>query len=138
MSSGPFEPEMDQANGLKLVDAPSESSTPGESDESPRDRTPWASRRLPAWLFVVALILFALLVGWQAQVASELKAEVALLDSQLERANALLDAHQTHLSEIRGGVHDLSESLLGLRALVDIDPSENVAPVPTDSVESTP
>jgi len=86
----------------------------------------------------VALVLFAILVGWQAQVASGLKAEVVALEDRLERTNALLDAHRVHLFEIRGGVHELSESLLGLRALVDSDPSENVAPYDAETAEPTP
>ena len=87
---------------------------------------------------LVALVLFALLVGWQAQVASELKAEVAILEGQLEESQALLGAHRAHLSEIRGGVHELSESLLGLSALVDRDPTESLAEFAAEATEPTP
>jgi hypothetical protein len=78
--------------------------------------------RLPLWLFVAGLILMALVIGWQAQNAGELEAQVVGLEVELERTNGLLEAHRTHLSEIRGGVEDLSERLQGLRALVESDP----------------
>ena len=133
----PEEPKEPETVGLKLVNAESEpetspdasTSTAGmESESGSSDR-----RRLPVWLFVAVLIIFSVAIGWQAQVASELEAEVAGLEAQIERTNALLDAHRSHLSEVRGGVHELSQSLLGLRALVDSDP-EAVLPeegVPT-------
>jgi len=129
---------MDRAGALKLVDAPSGDETSDAAPDPALARAPSESRRLPAWLFIVALVLFAILVGWQAQVASGLKAEVVALEGRLERTNALLDAHRVHLSEIRGGVHELSESLLGLRALVDSDPSESVAPLDAEPALPTP
>jgi uncharacterized coiled-coil protein SlyX len=72
-------------------------------------------------------------IGWQAQLASELESQVAGLEVQLERTNVLLDSHRTHLSDVRGGVRELSERLQSLRALVDRDPtgvSEGVVPTP--------
>jgi hypothetical protein len=81
---------------------------------------------LPVWLFVVALIVFALVIGRQAQLASELEAEVAGLEVQLEHTNALLDARRAHLNEVREGVHELSERLQRLRGLVGRDPTAGV------------
>ena len=139
--SDPTAPEEDQTVGLKLVNTASESGTSSDSSDpqsSPPDggsADPRSGRRrLPVWLFVLALILFSLVLSWQAQLASELESQVAGLEVQLERTNALLDSHRTHLSEVRGGVHELSERLQSLRALVDRDPtgrvSEGVAPTP--------
>ena len=131
--SDPSAPEEDQTVGLKLVNKASESGTSSDSSD-PQSPTPDGGsadprrdrRRLPVWLFVLALILFSLVIGWQAQVASELEAEVTGLEERLEQTRALLDAHRTHLSEIRGGVHELSERLQGLRTLVDSDPTESL------------
>jgi hypothetical protein len=143
--SDPSAPEEDQAVGLKLVNKASESGTSSDSSD-PQSSTPPDGgsadprrdrRRLPVWLFVLALILFSLVIGWQAQLASELESQVAGLEVQLERTNVLLDSHRTHLSDVRGGVRELSERLQSLRALVDRDPtdgvsegSEGVVPVP--------
>jgi uncharacterized coiled-coil protein SlyX len=139
--SDPSAPEEDQDIGLKLVNTASESGTSSDSSD-PQSSTPDGDsveprsdpRRLPVWLFVLALILFSLVIGWQAQLASELESQVAGLEVQLEQTNALLDSHRTHLSEVRGGVHELSERLQSLRALVDRDPtdraSEGVVPTP--------
>jgi|GEM_PF-4311686 len=146
MSSGPFEPEADQTSGPKLVDVSAESGISTQAQEPAiepepeleSDPEPAPARRFPGWLMLVALVLFALLVGWQAQVASELKAEVAILEGQLEESQALLGAHRAHLSEIRGGVHELSESLLGLSALVDRDPTESLAEFAAEATEPTP
>lgn len=144
MSPGPFEPEADQTSGPKLVDVSAESGIstqaqePAIEPELESDPEPAPARRFPGWLILAALVLFALLVGWQAQVASELKAEVAILEGQLEESQALLGAHRAHLSEIRGGVHELSESLLGLSALVDRDPTESLAEFAAEATEPTP
>lgn len=138
MSSDGSKP--DPAVDLKLVTAASESDSDSESETpSPMpEQAPTHPRRerrsLPVWLFVVALILFALVIGRQAQVAGELEAEVAGLEERLERTHALLDAHRSHLSEIRGGVQELSERLEGLRSLVDRDPTEGIP----KSAASTP
>jgi len=136
--SDPSSPEEDETTGLKLVEESVGSETSRDASRStpetdPTDRR--SNRRsLPVWLFVVALLVFSLFTGWQAQLASELKAEVAGLEAQLEHTNALIDAHRTHLSEVRGGVHELSERLQGLRRLVDQDPTagvpETVVPSP--------
>ena len=123
----PEEPEEDLSIGLKLVDEASEDEASSSESESSTGTDSTDRRRLPVWLFVVALILFSVVIGWQAQVASELEAEVAGLETQLERTNALLDAHRTHLSDIRGGVQELSQSLQGLRILVDSDPTIDAA-----------
>ena len=123
MASDPSKPEEDQTAGLKLVDATSDSGTSTDVPKSPPTTDPTDRWSLPVWQFVVALVLFALVIGWQAQVASELEAELVGLEEQLERTNILLDAHRMRFSEIRGGVHELSERLEGLRALVDSDPT---------------
>jgi len=139
--SDPTAPEEDQTVGLKLVNTASESGTSSDSSDpqsSPPDggsADPRSGRRrLPVWLFVLALILFSLVLSWQAQLASELESQVAGLEVQLERTNALLDSHRSHLTEVRGGVHDLSERLQSLSALVDREPtdrvSEGVVPTP--------
>ena len=138
--SDPSAPEEDQTVGLKLVNKASESGTSSDSSD-PQSPTPDGGsadprrdrRRLPVWLFVLALILFSLVIGWQAQLASELESQVAGLEVQLERTNVLLDSHRAHLSEVRGGVHELSERLQSLRALVDrgvSEGSEGVVPAP--------
>lgn len=119
----PEEPAEDLSIGLKLVDEASEDEASSSESESSTGTDSTDRRRLPVWLFVVVLILFSVVIGWQAQVSSELEAEVAGLETQLERTNALLDAHRTHLSDIRGGVQELSQSLEGLRILVDSDPT---------------
>jgi hypothetical protein len=123
-------PEEDQTTGLKLVDDSADSEASSETSRS-NSETGSSDRRskrrsLPVWLFVVALIVFALVIGRQAQLASELEGEVAGLEVQLEHTNALLDARRTHLSEVREGVHELSERLQGLRGLVDRDPTAGV------------
>ncbi len=123
MASDPSKPEEDQTVDLKLVDSTSGSGTSIDAPEPTPETDPTGRRSLPVWYFVVALVLFSLVIGWQAQRASELEAERAGLEEQLERTNGLLDAHRTRLSEIRGGVHELSERLQGLRALVDSDPT---------------
>jgi hypothetical protein len=131
---GPEEPEENETVGLKLVDAESESVPSPDARVSTAGTDSTDRRRLPAWLFVAALIVFSIVIGWQAQVAGELEAEVAGLEAQLERTNALLDAHRSHLSEVRGGVHELSQSLQGLRALVDSDPEDPEAVLPEGAV----
>jgi hypothetical protein len=128
----PSTPDEDPNIGLKLVNATSESENSSDSSDAARSTPETGStdprsdrRKLPVWLFVVALILFSLVIGWQAQLASELESQVAGLEVQLERTNTLLDAHRAHLTDIRGGVHELSERLQGLRALVDRDPTDD-------------
>jgi hypothetical protein len=128
--SDPSSPDQDPAIGLKLVDesagsGATQDASPSAPESAPTDRG-IRGRSLPAWLFAVALIVFSLAIGWQAQLAGELEAEVAGLEAQLEHTSALLDAHRTHLSEVRGGVHELSERLQGLRSLVDRDPTAKV------------
>ena len=136
--SDPFTPAEDTNGGLKLVDAASESATSHEasaSETGQRKRND-DRRSLPLWLFVLALLLFALAIGWQARNASRLEAVVAGLEGELERTNANLDAHRTHLSEIRGGVYALSERLQGLRLLVDTDPTIEAVEESAESPES--
>jgi hypothetical protein len=119
--------ERDGSGGLKLVDESSRFSTPPTptaAETSTPDGDSSGRRGLPIWLFVVTLLAFVLVAGWQARVAGELEAEVERIEAELLRSNALLDAHRTHLSEIRGGVHELSARLDGLRDLVDSDPSD--------------
>jgi hypothetical protein len=89
---------------------------------------------LPLWLFVAAVVVFGLIVVWQARLAGELEAQVMGLENELAATTTRLEAHRAHLSEIRGGVRDLSASLEGLRVLVDAEPAdaapEAVAPAP--------
>jgi hypothetical protein len=134
--------EADRNLGLKLVDEASTSGASpnaGESDFDPGRSGRWV---LPVWLFVLALIVFFLAIGWQAKVASELEAEVEGLERDLAHTTALLDRHRTHLEEIRGGVQELSARLAGLSTLVESDPaapddSAPVAAVP-DILDPTP
>jgi len=134
----PSKPDEERTVGLELVDGASKSGRSFDaSGSAPSDRQT-DRRGLPIWLFVAALILFSLAIGWQAQVASELEAEVAGLEAQLERTNALLDAHRTHLSEIRGGVHELSDRLQGLRELVDRHPTDPTEPAQGNPESSVP
>ncbi len=111
---GRFEEESDSRQ--------SDSQAAGRATDEPTPRS------LPIWLFVVGLILAVIVIGWQAQLAGELEAEVAGLEMKLERTNALLEAHRSHLGEIRGGVYDLSERLDSLRALVDERPGSGLGP----------
>jgi hypothetical protein len=113
---------------LKLVDESTVFEDRADTEEfhpEPQDTVTDESspRSLPVWMFVVGLIVAVVVIGWQAQLASELEAEVAGLEGRLERSNALLEAHRSHLGKIRGGVYDLSERLDGLRALVDGGPA---------------
>jgi len=123
-------PEEDQTTGLKLVDDSADSRASSDASRSTSETGPsdrGSNRRsLPVWLFVAVLIVFALVIGRQAQLASELEAEVAGLEVQLEHTNALLDPRRTHLSDVREGVHELSERLQSLRGLVDRDPTAGV------------
>ena len=136
--SDPSSPDEDPAIGLKLVDESAGSGATQDESPSAPESAPTGrgirGRSLPVWLFAVALIVFSLVIGRQAQLASELETEVAGLEAQLEHTSALLDAHRTHLSEVRGGVHELSERLQGLRSLVDRDPMaeapETAVPTP--------
>ena len=118
---------------LKLVDEAEE--FPSHSRDGAEDES--TQRSLPIWMFVVGLIVAVVVIGWQAQLAGELEAEVAGLESQLERSNTLLEAHRSHLGEIRGGVHDLSERLDGLRALVDGGPASSGPRPSSGPVKST-
>lgn len=92
------------------------------------------SRGLPIWMFLVGLVLAVAVIGWQVQRAGRLEAEIASLKSDLERSHALVEAHRSHLGEIRGGVYDLSERLDDLRALVEAGPEVDL----TGSAPQTP
>lgn len=131
------------AAALKLVDSAPESGdeivTDTSSTTAPMplegDREGDSdSRRVPLWMLVVALILGVVVIGWQAQLASELEAEVAGLERQIDRSQALIEAQGAHLGEIRGGVYELSDQLDGLRALIDAGPHRGAVELP----ESTP
>lgn len=126
--SDPSLPEEGQTTGLKLVDESADSGASPDASSSSAETDSTGRRSLPVWLFVVALIVFALVIGWQVQLASELEAKVAGLETQLEHTNALLDARRAHLTEVRGGVHELSERLQGLSRLVDRDPTAGMIP----------
>lgn len=131
-------PEENQAAGLKLVDPAAAAESSRLDPVSALGGGPVGKRQdragLPLWLFVVALMLFFLVIGWQAQIESRLEAEVAGLEVELEQSQILLDAHRTHLTQIRGDVHDLSERIQGLRGLVDRNPSD----VTTGTAEAIP
>jgi hypothetical protein len=73
-------------------------------------------------MLVVALLLGVVVIGWQAQLANELEAEVAGLERQLDRSQAVVEAQMSHLGEIRSGVNALSDQFDGLRALIDEGP----------------
>jgi len=110
--------------GLKLVEESGGFETAGPAEGRPGDSDSKGRRGLPIWLFVLVLLAFVSVAGWQVQVTGELEAEVAGLEAELSRSNALLDAHRLHLSEVRVGVHEVSAQLEGLRALVDRDPTD--------------
>ena len=125
---------------LKLVDeAAGYDALPGANDSSagPGRSDSWV---LPAWLFVVALIVFFLVIGWQAKVASQLESKVEGLERELVQTTALLEGHRTHLEEIRGGVRELSAHFAGLRTLVERGPDDSDDPAATapDILEPTP
>jgi hypothetical protein len=97
--SDPSSPDQDPAIGLKLVD---ESAGSGAT----QDASPSAPESAPTDRGIRGRSLPAWLFA------------VALIVFSL--------AHRTHLSEVRGGVHELSERLQGLRSLVDRDPTAEV------------
>jgi hypothetical protein len=82
-----------------------------------------SGRQLPLWLFVALFVVFLVAFGYQTHHAGRLESEVARLEASLAKAQTRLESHRTHLLEIRGGVHDLSTRLEGLRALIDRDPT---------------
>jgi hypothetical protein len=104
--------------------SPSSSSSSSSLSSSPSAGEEGGSnqRGLPIWLFVVLFLAFALVSGWQFQVAAALEEQIIGLESELVTTTDLLDAHQERLVEIRGGVHALVSQVDGLRALVDADP----------------
>jgi hypothetical protein len=132
----PSNPKSESSTGLKLVDDDRRSdASDSESISRAGGRSDASNRRmLPLWLFVAAVVVFGLIVVWQARMAGELEAQVMGLENELEATTTRLEAHRAHLSEIRGGVRDLSASLEGLRVLVDAEPAdaapEAVAPAP--------
>ncbi|MBC8188699.1 MAG: hypothetical protein H8E78_10945, partial [Proteobacteria bacterium] len=69
-----------------------------------------------------------------AQLAGELEAEIVGLEARLDRAQSLVEAHRSHLGEIRGGVDDLSGRIDGLRALIESGPIDG----PSDSPPPAP
>lgn len=132
--------ERSSATGLKLVSGRSASSGeeaapaagpspsmgtghPASGPEVATRRARGSGRRLPAWSFVVLVVLFLTALGYQSYHASQLGDQVARLEASLADAERRLESHRTHLLEIRGGVHDLSGRLEALRALVDRDPT---------------
>ena len=114
--------ESDDPVSLKLVDDAPEVD-PGQTDPEPASSDDRSDRRgLPVWLFVLAVIVFALVIGRQAQMASQLETRVEGLEAELVQSEALLEAHRAHLGQIRGGVQELSVQLDRLQILVDEDP----------------
>ena len=89
---------------------------------------------LPIWLFMVALLGFSLVLVWQHRQAGALQARIAGLEQKLDAANQLVDAHQAHLQEVRGGVSDLSERMKGLSVLVELDPADRLDQAPAAPV----
>jgi hypothetical protein len=113
----------EKSTDLKLVDEAPEASETDAPATAPEDALADAdapSRRgVPIWLFVLLALAFVLVVLWQVQVARELEAEVARVEAELARSTVLLDAHRSRLSEVRSGIHALSDQLDGLRSLAD-------------------
>lgn len=107
-----------------VTDASSTTTPPPASGDREGESDP---RRVPLWVLVAVLILGAVVIGWQAQLASELEAEVTGLERQLDRSQAIVDAQRAHLGEIRGGVYELSDQLDGLRALIDAGPHSDAS-----------
>jgi len=136
MTSEPSNPSADRdasVTDLKLVNEPPDFEAQPAADES---RSPThasgkdesTDRRLPIWMFVVGLLLAVVVIGWQAKLAGELEAQVAGLGRELERSQALVEAHRSHLGEIRGGIYEISEQFDSLRALVEGGPNPIPAP----------
>ncbi len=109
------------------IDRPSSPKPGGTGERSELGKTDEpaeaAGASVPRWLFVLTLLLSAGIVFWQVRHAGELEARMVGLEEELARANALVEAHRTHLGEIRGGMHALSARVQALRDLVDRDPA---------------
>ena len=139
MSANPPGPsdasEARESTDLRLVHAAgserpveaADSGAPGVSREIPESESDDSGEErrsgLPFWLFVLALVIFSGVVFWQIRRAGELEAQVVQLEEQLAETEALLEAHRSHLVEIRGGVHALSDRLGALQELVDREPA---------------
>lgn len=77
---------------------------------------------IPVWIALLGLLIAALILSYQMRVNGQLEAEVTGLEAELSRTQVVLDAHKTHLTEIRGGVRDLSTRLQSLQTLVETEP----------------
>jgi hypothetical protein len=138
----------DAVTDLKLVEPSSEADALGDDrllGDLARSRMPSRGREdasvvgsegrsVPVWMLIGALILAVIVIGWQAQLAGELEAEIVGLEGRLDRAQSLVEAHRSHLGEIRGGVYDLSDRIDGLRALIESGPIDG----PSDSPPPAP
>lgn len=110
------QPEAESRIGVE-VDATSDSevSEPADAEDS-------ESHGIPLWLALIGLVIAALVVGYQMRLNGQLEAEVMGLEAKLGRTQSVLDAHKTHLGDIRGGVRDLSAQLQSLQTLVETEP----------------
>ncbi len=120
------------ASDLKLVDPSKLFESPdidSDSDSSPSpggdDVRGWPAP--PLWIVLATLAIGVAVIGWQAERSAELEAEVARLEVDIDRAHSLLEAHRSHLGEIRSGVDELSGHLERLRVVVDSGPIDAVA-----------
>jgi uncharacterized protein HemX len=76
-----------------------------------------------AWALAGLLALAVLGFAQQGRRAERLTARVGVLESELAASEAALEAHRSHLSDVRGAVAELQE-------LVARDPAPPAAPAP--------
>lgn len=98
------------------------------SDAPPSTASPEDGRRsgVPIWLFLLVCLAIGSAFVWQLRVAGLLESQVAVLEQDLRKKDALLGAHRGQLEEIRGGVSELASRLAGLQELVETDPERAV------------
>jgi len=81
--------------------------------------------RLVLALALVGIVIYG---AWQARRATELEARVELLSSALRDAQAEADARRVHLSEVRGAITEVRQSLEALEALSAAGPESASTP----------
>lgn len=116
-------PQEEKPEDLKLVTNP----LGKHSAEQPVGSGASRKSGMPIWVFLLLIVAFVVVLGWQLRVADGLEEEIAGLEQDLRETRTLLGAHESRLLEVRSGVHDLSARLEGLKALVDLDPSNAVS-----------